>query len=414
MKKYNIGLFGFGCVGQGLFQFINHLTESPFAIRKIVVKDPEKPRIVSREWITLDANEVLNDIEIDIFVEAIDDADQAFDIVKSALRLGKPVVTANKKMVALHLNELIGLEKEFGGVLLYEAAVCGAIPIIRTVDSLFRFESVSQVRGIFNGTSNYILSAIFNHNMTYEAALQQAQNLGFAETNPESDVGGYDAKYKTMILARHLFGVAVKSGDLVNFGIDTLQADDIRFAKNQGLKIKLIPRLISKENEFTAFVLPQFVSEDDRLYHVENELNGVQIEGMFSGTQFFNGRGAGSFPTAFSVLNDIKDAAARNGYSYSHSRSPKKLLDDESIQLEIYLRYNRVEVKGVLGFLNIREGLLDGDYKYIIGDVSLASLRKNRHLIYADGASIIATGKFNILRDVALAGADKRLLEFKN
>ena len=400
MSTVKIGLFGFGCVGQGLYQLLRQLNIDRFEIKKVVIKTPNKPRIADGDLFTTNASEVLNDPDFDLFVEVIDDAEEAFRIVKEALIKGKPVVTANKKMVAKRLPELLKLEKEYNGLLLYEAAVCGAIPIVRTLDSLFGFEPIQSVRGIFNGTSNFILSAIFNENISYDLALKQAQNLGFAETNPESDVGGYDAKYKAVILAKHVFGVALNPDVIVNYGIDTLTPDDIRFARNQGLKIKLIPQLIVQDDKFAVYVLPQFVNDKDRLYHVENELNGVEVEGEYSGIHFFNGRGAGAFPTAFSVLNDLNNAAERRPYQYAKSKMAKTLINQSQVSVEIYLRYRNDEVKKALKFFGIREGLLDDDYKYIIGNVSLESLALNKHLLIRDGSSVIAVGSGKFLKPI--------------
>ncbi|MFM9985120.1 MAG: homoserine dehydrogenase [Flavobacteriales bacterium] len=416
MSTVKIGLFGFGCVGQGVYQLIDHLAITQFVIKKIAIKDNTKPRIVNADLLTNDVSEILNDPEIDLFVEVIDNADDAFRIVSTALKLGKPVITANKKMVATHLKELLKLEAEFGGILLYEAAVCGAIPIIRTLNGLFSFEQVNVVRGIFNGTSNFILSAIFNENLNYDLALKQAQDLGFAESNPESDVGGFDAKYKAVILAKHIFGVELSADSVVNLGIDNFTADDIRFAKNQGLKIKLIPQLITQNDRFAVYVLPHFVSRNDRLFHVENELNGVQIDAEYSGTHFFNGRGAGAFPTAFSILNDVNDATNKKGYAYKKSLGSKERIGDDEVLIEIYLRYRNDEVKKALNFSGIREGLLDDDYKYIIGNVTLASIAENKHLLIRDGASVIATGVVKFQKQFYLQdfNANEKKLEVVN
>jgi len=176
-------------------------------IKKIAIKNPDKKRSLPEDLFTTDASVILNDPEINTIVELINDADAAYQIVKTALKSGKNVVSANKKMVATHLEEFLHIQEQYGTSLLYEGAVCGSIPIIRNLEEYYDNELLYSIRGIFNGSSNYILSKTFNENLDYETALKQAQDLGFAETNPILDVGGFDAKYKLVIAASHAYGI---------------------------------------------------------------------------------------------------------------------------------------------------------------------------------------------------------------
>ena len=181
-KKLNIGLFGFGCVGQGLYNVLKNSTGIKADIKKICVKDPSKDRLLDQSLFTFDKNEILSDPDIDLIVELINHAGDAFDIVKTALLNGKNVVTANKKMIAEHFHELVALQEKTGNFVLYEASACGSIPIIRTLEEYYDNETLNSVSGIFNGTTNFILTKIFNENIDYKTALAKAQ----AElTNPE-------------------------------------------------------------------------------------------------------------------------------------------------------------------------------------------------------------------------------------
>ncbi|NQV75388.1 MAG: homoserine dehydrogenase, partial [Bacteroidetes bacterium] len=201
-KRLTIGLFGFGVVGQGLHDIIS-TKELNIEIRKIAIKNPDKVRSLPETLFTTNANIILNDPEINTIIELINDADAAYEIVTRALKSGKNVVSANKKMIAEHLDELVKLQQKYGTSLLYEGSVCGSIPIIRNLEEYYDNELLHSISGIFNGSSNFILSKIANEGLEYSEALKQAQDLGFAEKNPILDVGGYDPKYKLIIAAAH-------------------------------------------------------------------------------------------------------------------------------------------------------------------------------------------------------------------
>jgi len=380
-KKLNIGLFGFGVVGQGLYDIIKtkHLN---LEIVKIAIKDANKQRSLPSHLFTTERDELLNNPEINTIVELINDTEAAFEIVSRALSTGKNVVSASKKMIALHLDELIELQHKYGTSLLYEGSVCGSIPIIRNLEEYYDNELLHSVSGIFNGSSNYILSKGFNEGLDYDSALKQAQDLGFAETDPTSDVGGFDAKYKLVIAAAHAYGVVVKPDEVFNLGIQNLSANDLQYAREKNLKIKLVPVAKELDDKHVAlFVLPKFVNDKEFLYNVEYEYNGVIVQAAFADQQFFFGKGAGGHPTGSAVLSDI--AALRYGYQYEYKKAKERkgLNFTNNIQLNIYLRYEDESLVEALDFIHIHERYLSGSYKYVIGKINLQSLVANQQLI---------------------------------
>jgi homoserine dehydrogenase len=381
-KKLKIGLFGFGCVGQGLYHVLNNSTGFKADIVKIAVKNKNKERTVGAELITYDKWEILNNPEIDVIVELIDDADEAFHIVCEALKKGKHVVTANKKLLATHLEELYRLQKENNVSLLYEASACGSIPIIRSLEEYFDNEELEKVSGIFNGTTNYILTKTINEKLSYTDALKQAQDKGFAETEPTNDVEGYDAKFKAVIITLHAFGLIIKEEEVFNIGITTLHNNDIKYASEKGYKIKLTP-IIQRLNDGTVsvFVAPRFIKEHNQLFNVDNEFNGVIVEGKFSGEQFLQGRGAGSYPTGAAVLSDI--SALSHGYKYEFKKYAQKKapIFTNDVLIEAYLRYNTAEDLKYVVFDEITEKYIGKDYHYIVGKINLKNLIANRAYI---------------------------------
>jgi homoserine dehydrogenase len=407
-KKLNIGLFGFGVVGQGLYDIIKtkHLN---LEIVKIAIKDEHKQRSLPAHLFTTDRDELLNNPEINTIVELINDTEAAFEIVSRALSTGKNVVSASKKMIALHLDELIDLQHKYGTSLLYEGAVCGSIPIIRNLEEYYDNELLHSISGIFNGSSNYILSKGFIDGLDYESALKQAQDLGFAETDPTSDVGGFDAKYKLVIAAAHAYGVVVQPDEVFNLGIQNLGAQDLQYAREKNLKIKLVP--VAKEldeRNVALFVLPKFVNETEFLYNVEYEYNGVTVQAAFADQQFFFGKGAGGHPTGSAVLSDI--AALRYNYQYEYKKAKEKtdLNFTNNIELNIYLRYDDESLVEVLNFEHIQERYYSGSYKFVIGKINLQNLIDNQTRISESKAFIAFADQ---LTGVSLASASKQTAE---
>ncbi|WP_242920327.1 homoserine dehydrogenase [Pontibacter liquoris] len=316
-NKHKIGILGFGCVGQGLYDVLQH--NQLLEIANICVKDKEKERPLPATAFTFDAQQLLQDDSIDLLAELISDPKEAYLLVKQALLEGKTVVSANKKMIAENLPELVQLQQQYKGVLLYEAAVCGSIPILRTLEAYYSTEPLKEVSGILNGSSNYILHKLDTENLSYEEALHQAQALGFAETDPTLDVGGYDALHKICIIAAHAFGVVVPLQKVLRFGISRVSTQDVALAQAVGARIKLVASAkINNLGELEVQVLPTFVFPDNELYYVHAEFNGVQLDARFAGSQFLKGRGAGSHPTGSAVWADVSAALA--GYKYTYPK----------------------------------------------------------------------------------------------
>jgi homoserine dehydrogenase len=387
-KKLNIGLFGFGVVGQGLYDIIKtkHLN---LEIVKIAIKDNTKERTLPAQLFTTERDELLNNPDINTIVELINDTEAAFEIVSRALKSGKNVVSASKKMIALHLEELIQIQHEYGTSLLYEGAVCGSIPIIRNLEEYYDNELLHSISGIFNGSSNYILSKGYIENMSYDAALKLAQDLGFAETDPISDVGGFDSKFKLIIACAHAYGVIVNPDDVLNIGIQNLGAFDLQYTKEKNLKVKLVP--VAKEldeGHVTLFVLPKFVNETEFLYNVEYEYNGVIVQAAFADQQFFFGKGAGGHPTGSAVLSDIAALRYDYQYEYKKAKESKGLNFTNNVELNIYLRYENESLVDALNFIDIHERYYSGTSKFVIGRVNLQSLIDNRQQINNEKAFV--------------------------
>ena len=409
-KKLKIGLFGFGVVGQGLHDIIRG-QDLNLEIIKIAIKNADKKRTLDAHLFTTDHDELLNNPEINTIVELIDDADVAYNIVKRALISGKNVVSANKKMIATHLAELVELQEKHNTSLLYEGSVCGSIPIIRNLEEYYDNELLHGISGIFNGSSNYILSKIFNENLEYGVALKQAQDLGFAETNPILDVGGYDPKFKLAIATAHAYGLFINPDNIFNIGIQHLSENDIRFAREKNFKIKLVPtaRKISTKQVVT-YVMPKFVKSDDFLFNVENEYNGVTVQAAFADKQFFFGKGAGGHPTGAAVLSDI--AALRYDYRYEYKKYHQHngLQHTDDVSLEVYLRYTHEYTVEKLQIENIVERFTRDDYKYVIGNINLKTLLANRDLLEQKDVFIAHTGKYTYSEEQIQTVANEQAL----
>ena len=403
-KKLTIGLFGFGVVGQGLHDIIKTKNLN-IEIVKICIKDKSKQRSLPSELFTTDREELLNNPEINTIVELINETEPAFEIVSRALSSGKNVVSASKKMIANHLEELINLQHQHGTSLLYEGSVCGSIPIIRNLEEYYDNELLHSICGIFNGSSNYILSKGYLEGLDYASALKQAQDLGFAETDPTMDVGGFDAKFKLVIVAAHAYGVVVKPEEVFNLGIQNLSAYDLQYAREKNLKIKLVPVAKELDNQHVAlFVLPKFVNDKEFLYNVEYEYNGVIVQAAFADQQFFFGKGAGGHPTGSAVLSDIAALRYEYQYEYKKAKSRKELQFTNDIELNIYLRYEDDDLVEALGFEYIQERYYSGSFKYVIGKINLQKLIDNQHRI-SEKAFIAFADQ---LKGVSLAPAKKQ------
>lgn len=379
-KSLNIGLFGFGCVGQGLYNVLKNSTGIKAEIKRICVKDQHKQRPLDKHLFTFDKDEILNDPSINLVVELINHAGDAFEITKTALKNGKDVVTANKKMIAEHFHELIALQEQTGQAVLYEASACGSIPIIRTLEEYYDNETLNGVSGIFNGTTNFILTKIFNEGLDYDTALTRAKRLGFAEADPTLDVDGYDAKYKLQILTGHSYGVFTRPGDVLNLGIRHIHKNDFELAKQLNAKIKLIAHVGKiSEDEIALYVAPQLITADHLLFNVENEYNGVIVEASFSDKQLFIGKGAGGNPTGSAVLSDISAGSYKYKYEYKKTTQRNYSFTNDVNVFAILSG----EKSGSLKLKNVALHKLDNDSYFV--KASLETLLKSKEEIESKG-----------------------------
>lgn len=383
-KKISIGLFGFGCVGQGLYDVLNHSQGLQANIEKICVKDKNKKRKIDMSYFTYDREDVLRRNNLDVIVELIDDAGEAFKIVSTAMNNGVNVVTANKKMLAENFEALYRLQEKNNVALIYEGSAGGSIPIIRNLEEYYDNELLSSFRGILNGTCNYILTRMELESKDYGDILRDAQANGFAESNPWLDVGGFDTLYKTILLTVHSFGIILKPDEVLNLGIQNVTFDDIVYAREKGLRIKMIGTGYkvgeNGSGKFRVFAMPQFVSKNDELYNVIYEYNGVEVEGAFSCKQTFVGKGAGSHPTGSAVLSDI--SALTYQYKYGYRKLKKHLggnnssanLLDNDFTIKVYIRYaDKAEIKDI-EIVSVEEEYRSAKTNYLVANVKFKSL----------------------------------------
>ncbi|MGE5520442.1 MAG: homoserine dehydrogenase [Candidatus Dadabacteria bacterium] len=375
-KKLTIGLFGFGVVGEGIYQVLEHTPSLEASIKKICIKHPDKKRNADASLFTTDYDQILNDPDINLVVELIDDADEAYKIVVSALKNRKAVVSANKKMIANHLPSLLALQQEYETSFLYEAAVCGSIPIIRNLEEYYDNDLLQSICGIVNGSTNYILTKIKEDKLSYDEALVQAQIAGFAESDPSLDVEGYDPANKLTILLAHAYGISIKPDRLVFKGIKQLHQTDAQYAIEKGYQVKLTAQARKLgHGKIAAFVLPQFVTPESQLYYVKNEYNGIIIESKLADKQFLYGKGAGRFPTSSAVLSDI--AALRYDYKYEYRRlqRPEKNELFQDYFLKVYVSFNDWSDLNKWDFEHIDEFHSTDSRQYLLGTIHLEKLK---------------------------------------
>lgn len=360
-----VGIFGGGTVGGGIVDILDKksnyftdLTGHNIEVRKICVRDASKPRdfdVPAHASVVTSYDDILDDPEIDMVVEVMGGTGDAKDVIYAALRKGKDVVTANKALIAAHLPEIEAVldecnegkspedEVEFR----YEAAVCGGIPVIRSLQSDFVGDNISMMSGIINGCTNFMLTAMDRDGKSYEEALAEASELGYAEADPTLDVGGFDARSKLRILMRLAFGVEVDEEEISCRGIPELTKTDFEYAKMLGGTIKLlgVTKRVS-DNQVTAFVSPCYVTADDSLSTVNDATNAVEIisDNLVSST--FIGQGAGRYPTANSCINDII-ALAKNDQTplpFNPGSSDEMVQNFESV---FYLRLKYKDMIGI-------------------------------------------------------------------
>lgn len=376
-NKIKIGLFGFGCVGQGLFNVLEKTPGLKAEIVKICVKNRDKKRQLSSEYFTFDKNELLNHPEINVIVELIDDSEEAFNIISTAIRNNKAVVTANKKMVSEHLEELICLQSDNKISLLYEAACCASIPLIRNFEEYYDNDLIYSFNGIINGTTNFILTEMFRNGKQFKEALGFAQLNGYAESNPLLDIEGYDSKYKLCILLTHAFGLTINPEEIFNLGIQKINNFDVKFAHEKRGKIKLIARAQKlKSGGIAAFVMPELIYENDELFVVDGINNGIVTENYFADRNIFIGKGAGAFPTAAAVLSDLSALSYDYKYEYKKKLQAKNVFIDNDFFINVYVRFNRTDEVHLTQFEEVFAKYDSKEYSYVTGKINFGKLIK--------------------------------------
>lgn len=390
-KKLTIGLFGFGCVGYGLWEVLSKTPGFHATIKHICIKDPHKKRPIPNDIFCTEKEVILNDPDINVIVELIDDANAAYSIVVDALKKGKAVVSANKKMIAENISELIALQKKYNTPFLYEAACCASLPIIRNLEEYYDNDLLESLEGIVNGSTNYILTQTSEGNTSYADALLQAQQLGYAESDHQLDTEGFDAKYKLLLLIAHAFGTIVKPEDIINFGINQIDDFTLSYAKEKKLKIKLIAKAYrDREQNIHGYVMPKFVDERHPLYNVDDVYNGIVTNNLFSDKQFFVGKGAGAYPTASAVLSDISALSYAYKYEYKKYNNSHKPSYSKDSLLKIWIS-SIPESKDLINyyFKEILESFSSLYSSYFIGTITLCNLIELKHILKESSSVIL-------------------------
>lgn len=415
-KKLVIGMFGFGVVGEGLYKVLKQTPSLKASIKRVCIKNVDKKRNAPSSLFTSDKNDILLDPEINVVVEVINDSIAGYEIVTRALRNGKDVVSASKKMLAEHLPELIDLQETTGRSLLYEASACASIPVIRNLEEYYDNDLLHAIKAIVNGSTNFILTKMFEEKLNFKEALLLAQQLGFAESDPTLDIEGFDAANKWVLLLTHSYGINITIDELLFNGITQIDASDAKVAESKNQSIKLVAQAKKLHNgKVATFLLPQFVDQNDQFYFVKNEYNGVVIESGFADKQFFYGKGAGSFPTASAVLSDI--AALRYGYKYEYKKlyqhAPAELSDD--FHLRVYISFEDLATIPKEAFTSIEEWHSGNERSYLIGTLPYSNLKasdwwkNNRTSLILMPNSIVEDNEINELKRLSLSLAGLEL-----
>ena len=360
-KTIKVGLLGFGTVGGGVVQIFQtnaammaRKTGADLQIKKILVRDLKKPRAVHCDaQLTTDPAEILNDPEIQIVVELLGGEEPAHSLMLAALQNGKHVVTANQDVIARHGRELFAAAEQHGVNLLFEASVGGGIPIIRPLKRCLAANRITEVMGIVNGTTNYMLDKMTTDGVDFATVLAEAQAKGYAEADPTADVGGWDAARKIAILASIAFGTRVSLEDVSVEGITRIEPEDIDYGRELDYVVKLLA--IAQENEkgVNARVHPAFIHKSHPLAAVRDVFNAIFVRGDAVGDTMFYGRGAGALPTASAVCADVMEAA-REICSHSSSHilctcfEEKRIFSIAETESPYYIRLLAEDRPGVM------------------------------------------------------------------
>lgn len=361
MEAISIGMLGLGTVGSGVVTIIEshqdklmHQVGCPVKLKKILVKDINKPRAVevSPELLTTNEDDILADPDIDVVIEVMGGVVDTRGLLLKALRNKKHVITANKDLMAVHGSELLTVASENGCDLFYEASVAGGIPILRTLVDGLSSDRITKMMGIVNGTTNFILTKMTKQGAAYQTVLKEAQELGFAEADPTADVEGLDAARKMAILATLGFSMKVDLDDVKVTGISKITEEDLKYAKQLGYTMKLLGIAKREEEKVEVSVQPTLLPEAHPLASVNDEYNAVYVFGEAVGETMFYGPGAGSLPTATSVVSDLVSVMKNmrlgvNGKTVVTPQYSKQLKSADEIFSKYFLRLHVRDEVGV-------------------------------------------------------------------
>ena len=352
-NRFSIAVLGAGNIGSAVLTRLQELDDKVLKLdlKKVLVSDTSKDRGMSKDLLTDNFDDILNDDSIDLVIEVLGGVDPGKEYIKSLLQKGKAVITANKDIIADCGQELITLAEENNTCLYFEAAVAAGIPVLKPLIESLRGEELTKVLGIINGTSNYILTSM-EEGSTYEDALSTAQELGYAEPDPTNDVEGIDAKYKAMILSLLCFGVSPNDDAVFTEGISNITKEDFDWADRLDKTIKLVAQIDSNENGFNARVHPVLIDKKHPLAAIRGALNAVVAEGENIDQLVFSGPGAGANPTASAVMGDVLSACHQlnsdqsNWYPLREYKGENKNFED--VESSMFIRLSVKDEPGVL------------------------------------------------------------------
>ncbi len=362
LRGTGIGLLGAGVVGSQVARVILDAdadSAAPLSLNGILVRDVARQREgIPQDLLTTNPEQVLNDDRTDIVVEVMGGEEPARSYMAAALNAGKHVVTANKEALAKHGDELLGLANVNGVSISYEASVGGGIPVLAVIQDSLSANRIESIRAIINGTTNYILSSMEESGTSFEDALTEAQNLGYAEADPTADVDAHDAVYKLSILARLAFGASAHPDSIHREGIRAVGAKDLRYAGALGFTIKLLAIARSSSEGVRCRVHPALVPVNVPMANVNGVLNAVELNGDLLGPLWLQGRGAGAGPTASAVLGDViriaktmlssSSTASESSKSREIAAGPPTIVDMDALRVRYYVRLSVIDRFGVL------------------------------------------------------------------
>ncbi|MBT2694969.1 homoserine dehydrogenase [Bacillus sp. ISL-55] len=361
MQAISVGLLGLGTVGSGVVRIIEnhqdklmHQVGCPIKVKKILVQDVDKERSVKVDpsLLTVNPADIMEDPEIEVVIEVMGGIEDTREHLLQALRSKKNIVTANKDLMAVHGSELLTVANENGCDLFFEASVAGGIPILRSLVDGLASDRITKMMGIVNGTTNYILTKMSQEGLAYDSVLKEAQQLGYAEANPASDVDGLDAARKMAIMATLGFSMKIDLDDVKVKGITSVTEEDLQYAKQLGYTMKLLGIAVREGDKVEVCVEPALLPSSHPLSSVNNEYNAVYVYGEAVGETMFYGPGAGSLPTATAVVSDLVGVVKNmrlgvNGTSFVTPQYEKQLKNDGEVNSKHFLRFHVHDEVGV-------------------------------------------------------------------